>query len=532
MSKSKTVVTQAALDEHILSFVINEGMPSTIVRSESFKELVLLGLPGKKVMCYQTLQKKLAEEFETMKNRLRERMIQPAYICITADCWTAGRRGFIGVTAHWLEEDLSRSSVVLACKRIKGRHTYDVLARYLEEILQDYGIQNKTVGAVTDSGSNFVKAFSLFQDLDILSPSSDASRSEEDRDEDEDQEIQYHDVEELLDSPGEAIFRLPPHHKCAAHKLNLVASVDSLAAASEDNHFKKISRAALAKASQLWNKQSRSSLASDLIHDQIGCLFTVPCDTRWNSMFMSMQKLALVLREKEDRVQSVMDRLGLPRFNDRDKLFIREYVQVMQHCAKALNVLQGEKSSYLGCLLPVISGVRKKLEDEKENLTVCSSLCDALLAGVQKRFESERNDKRALIAAVIHPRFKVSWLDTEEEKLRAWEALRSELGHESSDSLQAEGLSEEDDEMDFFCPKQGSDSSDVLEEYKSTGVTRIDQLSNFPALKNLFVKYNTTLPSSASVERLFSHGGGLFRKNRYSLKDENFERQLLLKLNK
>ena len=47
----------------------------------------------------------------------------------------------------------------------------------------------------------------------------------------------------------------------------------------------------------------------------------------------------------------------------------------------------------------------------------------------------------------------------------------------------------------------------------------------------LFRKFNTSLPSSAPVERMFNSAGGIFTKRRQSLTDEHFEMQLLLKIN-
>ncbi len=47
----------------------------------------------------------------------------------------------------------------------------------------------------------------------------------------------------------------------------------------------------------------------------------------------------------------------------------------------------------------------------------------------------------------------------------------------------------------------------------------------------LFVKYNTPLPSSAAVERLFSTGGDILRAKRSSLTAKNFEHMMFMRCN-
>lgn len=52
------------------------------------------------------------------------------------------------------------------------------------------------------------------------------------------------------------------------------------------------------------------------------------------------------------------------------------------------------------------------------------------------------------------------------------------------------------------------------------------------ALNEAYIKYNTAVPSSAHVERLFSAGGQLYDKRRVSMCDKKFEMSFLLKYNK
>ena len=64
------------------------------------------------------------------------------------------------MTCHWIDETtLLRGKAVLACKRLIGKHTFDVLAKTMNEIHMEFGIESKIEMTVTDNGSNFVKAF-------------------------------------------------------------------------------------------------------------------------------------------------------------------------------------------------------------------------------------------------------------------------------------------------------------------------------------------------------------------------------------
>ena len=64
------------------------------------------------------------------------------------------------MTVHWIDQaTLTRKKSVLACRRLKGRHTYDILAKEISDIHWDFQIDEKVIMTTTDNGSNFVKAF-------------------------------------------------------------------------------------------------------------------------------------------------------------------------------------------------------------------------------------------------------------------------------------------------------------------------------------------------------------------------------------
>jgi hypothetical protein len=68
--------------------------------------------------------------------------------------------------------------------------------------------------------------------------------------------------------------------------------------------------------------------------------------------------------------------------------------------------------------------------------------------------------------------------------------------------------------------------------YLSEQTNSLTILHSFEAVKKLFMCYNTTLPSSAPVEHLFSAAGLIETSRRNRLADQTFERLLLLKQNK
>ena len=195
---------------------------------------------------------------------------------------------------------MERKSAALACPRLKGKHTYDVLAAKLEDIHTDYDIQAKIVMTTTDSGSNFVKAFSVF------GATANAEQPEAS------DKVVFEDVSEDLTKAEDSLeYHLPPHHRCAAHSLNLVSTVDAEKAENPVN--KRLSRASFAKCQSLWNKSSRSSQAAEVIEDECGLVLLKPNATCWNSVFMAVERLVRIMKKGENAVHKLSTELDLPK---------------------------------------------------------------------------------------------------------------------------------------------------------------------------------------------------------------------------
>jgi hypothetical protein len=77
-----------------------------------------------------------------------------------------------------------------------------------------------------------------------------------------------------------------------------------------------------------------------------------------------------------------------------------------------------------------------------------------------------------------------------------------------------------------------ADVDNKVDLFLSDTSTKLSRLKKYPTLKQLFLKYNAALLSSAYVERLFSIAGRIFVQLRNGLSDQNFEKLLLMKANK
>lgn len=145
-----------------------------------FKNFILNLVPGKKIRSQSYYKEQVKKNFSTKKKLLKKLLAETPWVCTTADCWSSRRRQFLGVTVHWLDNELMRKSACLAIKPVYGTCDYNSIATILEAIYEDFDITGKIIATITDNGSNFEKAFRVYGvDVNVLFPSRDFNGYEE-----------------------------------------------------------------------------------------------------------------------------------------------------------------------------------------------------------------------------------------------------------------------------------------------------------------------------------------------------------------
>ena len=432
---------------------------------------------------------------------------------------------------------VERKSAALGCARFKGAHTFDRIAAAISQTHAQYGIENKVVKTCTDNESNMLKAFSESEKAKAKKAAA-VSEVEESHSEAENEADQGSELEEqgtgeseqvfdcagdILDSDSaESTVLLPPHMRCCSHTFNLVATTDADKALLVPA-YKKLFRSSMAKASAIWNATSRSTKAADAAFDLVGHRFSVPCPTRWNSYYDSVTKL--IRPTAESKLTEVCAALSLPAFLQQELSFLHEYLSLMGPIAAALDVLQGDTEACLGFVLPTLHKLKSKLNAVP--ITMTKPLHAALQAGTDKRIGHFFDDSEFLIATSSHPKFKLNWVENPEVKLRCSMLLKKaveETQHEAdidrmTAPVDSSGTSQRDESTMAASTTATGTSDDFFGDFDTTQAEQEDQhfrhlndtsreinmLDKYPRVKAVFIHYNTTLPSSASVERLFSN---------------------------
>lgn len=394
----------------MLNFVVDGNLPFSTIQSSSFSQM-LNAVAGKTVDISSTrvFMNFMKQRYDEMKTKLIDLSEAQKYLCVTTDVWSNRAQSYLGMTVHFITEQFTRESFVLAFRQLKRKQTFDILATEIANVLIEYGILvEKVTHIVTDGGSAFCKAFKVFgksvdhlvdrteilsdvgeedESLDLFASINDEYfysniirfDDEEDIglieneldtsiDTEHDQNTQEYDDEyhSFFEGEGEEIgaasvatcdpVKLPAHRRCVSHYLNLVPN-------DFEKELKQMGRAYTAlvtvfgKLQTIWVIPRRSAVAKNIAKEVFNCMLKIPCETRWNSKYDAIKHVYNLrgnMNKYIEKLQEHIRRISLPKFTNEDWAVISAYLKVMEPVANSLDRLQGDKNGFQGFILPSI----------------------------------------------------------------------------------------------------------------------------------------------------------------------------------
>ena len=205
---------QKQVTDALVDFIAEDLMPLHLVDSLRFQKLLKsldpqYSLPSRKHLSTNLLTKK----YDHLKAKVKEHLKNVLVVNLTIDLWSNRQlRSYLGITAHYITTEWRLEHIVLACNRVRGRHTAENIHCWFEEVISGFDISEKVKHTITDSASNVKKAFTT-----VTFPGYEEDNDEDGDLSDEEDEDDFEPVS--ISSLGELSFE---HHACFSHTLQLV----------------------------------------------------------------------------------------------------------------------------------------------------------------------------------------------------------------------------------------------------------------------------------------------------------------------
>lgn len=193
---SKSTTKQQRFDDNLVDYIVGSMKPFSTVDDEAFVALFSFDKEIK-IMSRRTLMRNIAVRGDEDHKKTVAALKEVDEVCTAADIWSSKHHGYMGITCHWLDDELQRRSRVLACRNFKGRHTAERTGEIISKIHDENGLPvQKIVTTITDNDFTMVKAFKLFG-VKLVNPAltNDKIGDENDSDSDGDDDEEMPDPE-------------------------------------------------------------------------------------------------------------------------------------------------------------------------------------------------------------------------------------------------------------------------------------------------------------------------------------------------
>lgn len=364
------------IDQLVMQMLIKDYQPFSIVEDEGFRNLIKILAPGYQIPSRKYLSKSLLDKmYDDCYKKVTNNLKEVKGICITTDHWTsAANESYIGVTAHYINDNFKLCSVLLQCIKFEGAHTAVAIATELRRVLNCWNLRHKLVIAVTDNASNVTKAIK--------------------------DELKW------------------KHYGCFAHKLNLIVErslgIGITATEGErESIFLEIKRL-IDKIKSIVSHFRRSSQANEKLlktQQQTGVEqpLTVIKDvvTRWNSTFYMIERFVLL----KESIRSTIANLNVPHLtmlDEREWAIAEEVTIILRPFEEATKEMSGENFLTASKIISISRGLEKVTESaiNRRKIYLIEPFAKCLIKETKNRFDKIEYSKTIGICTFLDPRFK------------------------------------------------------------------------------------------------------------------------------
>lgn len=229
---------------------------------------------------------------------------------------------------------------------------------------------------------------------------------------------------------------------------------------------------------------------------------------------------------------------------------MEKFEKMFAPISRALDVLQGEVNNSQGLIIPVLQSMKSHISSIDDSNNIARDFQRILIKVIDERFghyfEYNAMNTALLLAAVTLPRFKISFIKEKEnvdfvKNLLVLECkkMNDETDEIQPDIVQHNECSNQDDFIITYTSNSNSRRHSVESQIESEVSSYFldtskdtHMLNNYRNVKKVYYEYNTTISSSAPVERVFSQTGMIFTPRRNRISADVFEKIIMLKHNR
>ncbi|CAK1578044.1 unnamed protein product [Parnassius mnemosyne] len=358
-------VKQKEIDKLVAEMIALQNLSFNFVEGVGFQRLMQAALPRYHLRGRQYFTNLLCTDiYNKIKLKVLGLLKQFEKLSFTTDVWSepSSNVSLLSLTAHGITNKYERVSIILKCEQLEGRHTGEIIANNLNNILKDWGLSTESVHCILrDRGSNMIKAMNMANFTDA---------------------------------------------NCTIHQLQLCVR--------STMEIEEFLSSVITKCKKIATHFNHSLIAQNELKqiqterlNQSGLSIIQECSTRWNATYYMMKRI-LTLKDSLVLYSGAHD---IPILNADEWLDLKKCVAILKPFEEITKELSSATAT-IASVIPLIYTLKNTLETEKSKEETSENfklMITKMIQDINVRFQDIENNKIYTIATYLDPRFKLKF---------------------------------------------------------------------------------------------------------------------------